>query len=362
MVIAALGLFALAGCEAIAGIEERRLALDGGNQEAGPVRPPASALCTQYCEDVMSSCTGEFALYGTTDVCLAVCAALPQGNRDEPGGNTMACRAKYAEFARGGEPDVNCPIAGPGGSGTCGDDCESYCMLFEKACEDSLPNDCERKCSGLANDGKFDVIKHHDGDYMQCRLVHSSTALGDPDTHCWHATIVPAIDSPCGPFESQPITCDAYCDLVGAACIEDNTVYEDRDQCMSVCAELEPGSILDTKEDTVGCRRYHSYNSMEAPDIHCPHAGPGGDGHCGLTNCPAYCVLAAAACAEDFKTAFGSDAECNTACAAMTGADADTGYSIAATGNNVQCRLLNAARALDDPTACGAVFGGGECQ
>ena len=67
---------------------------------------------------------------------------------------------------RFGEPSVNCPRAGPGGDGTCGTNCESYCYLFNAACSQlykPLPN-CLEACNVLKDTKMFDVVVNHDGD------------------------------------------------------------------------------------------------------------------------------------------------------------------------------------------------------
>jgi hypothetical protein len=148
-------------------------------------------------------------------------------------------------------------------------------------------------------------------------------------------------------------------------------VYESLAQCKAVCAALTPGTADDESGNTVACRKYHSYNAILDPMTHCPHTGPGGDGHCGSTampdtgstgNCESYCGLLETACASDFHAAFpgvDSDAQtaCDAACAPLDDAAPDSPYSIAATGNNLSCRLLHLSRALSDATECPAAEG-----
>mgnify|MGYP006174003235 CR=1 FL=1 len=164
-------------------------------------------------------------------------------------------------------------------------------------------------------------------------------------------------------LEGAEVPCDVYCDLVMVACTEEFQVYEDRAQCMSVCAVLPPGGAGDETGNTVACRRYHSYNSMAAPSAHCAHAGPDGDGHCGTENCTAYCLIAEAACPGQFSEEFpatgdaGSQGSCMEECMELEGAAVDTStYSLnpPASGNNVGCRTLHAMRALDDDRVVGA--------
>src|SRR5262245_7012539 len=110
----ALGRFAsvltfavVAGCATIVGIEDDRT-FDAG--------AAVSKACTEYCDTVMTACTGTFSVYSSTPSCLGACAALPPGDPVEPIGANIACRKKQADFALSTkEPAAYCPSAGPGG-------------------------------------------------------------------------------------------------------------------------------------------------------------------------------------------------------------------------------------------------------
>ena len=164
------------GCQSIVGIEQR---------EYDPPPPPkeASAQCKQYCADLLRVCTGTDAPYSTKEACLATCALLPPGDPTEPSdGNSVECRQRQIALAELGEHSLNCPRAGPGGDGVCGKNCESYCYLFNAACSTiskPLPN-CVEACSVLRDTKKFDVVVNHDGDTLQCRLVHVSNSAANP--------------------------------------------------------------------------------------------------------------------------------------------------------------------------------------
>src|SRR5260221_9322092 len=103
-----LAAFALGACQAIAGIEDRKL-----DPQTAAARS-SSKQCKDYCASVMAVCTDEFAVYATEELCLGVCGQLDPGDPIEPTGNTVACRAKQAEFAAP-EPKDHCKAAGPGG-------------------------------------------------------------------------------------------------------------------------------------------------------------------------------------------------------------------------------------------------------
>lgn len=357
LVVSAL---AAASCHAIAGIEDREYTATG--QQSSP-------LCEDYCTTVMETCIDKDdadpreeqhnSVYPSKDACLAFCQHLEAGDMNErprPSGDTVACRLASARLAKNSrEFTLYCPEAGPGGAGACGDDCENYCKHFEELCG-GAPEDCVEKCAVFPNDGSFDAIRDHDGDTLQCRLVHLTNAALD-EAHCGHAAfrstqycIVPKV------------TCEHYCHVVTTTCSGANEVYEDEDQCLRVCSFLELGEPDDQTEDTIGCRTYHALNSYvtDQPATHCPHAGPGGDNHCGVGtgNCPPYCTLLKAACPSQFTSTYGTDAKCLEECADLEGADGETGMVVAnSAGNNVMCRLVEISGAFDDPSRCAAAVG-----
>src|SRR5262249_33867139 len=121
-------------------------------------------------------------------------------------------------------------------------------------------------------------------------------------------------------------------------------------------------------------------NPAEGPNLHCTHAGPTGDGHCGASNCESYCELAGHACPAAFAEQFGSDAaaqtKCQESCGSLEGAKVDTfrdraqRYSVSPppAGNTVLCRTYHSVAALmlplNDMTECKSALGlpGSACQ
>jgi uncharacterized protein YceK len=360
-------LLGLAGCAAIVGIDDNTLGA------------PASKACQDYCSKAMTGCTGAFALYSKPEACLGVCAKLPPGDDLEPAGNTVACRSKQAGLAvTTMEPAPYCPAAGPGGAGVCGENCDSYCSLLQQTCpkEFGMNPDCLHACSTLKDTGKFNLDADHTGDTIQCRLEHVSNATAQPATHCPHAAIVSS--EYCVAPADLPPDCAEFCRFNSEGCAADMSVYESTEQCMAVCRTLPAGTNGDREENTMGCRRWHTYNSLLDPASHCPHTSPSGDGHCGLDapdktgNCVSYCTLAEAACGtKGFDTKYGTQSACQVDCSTQPdafGAKHDSKYkpSTAASGNTVQCRILHAARALTDMSKaaaeCPSVLGQGSCQ
>jgi len=393
----------LGACQSLAGIEDRTFSGDAGAAGDTSTTPP-SPQCQTYCSLAAEVCGGNNAIYADESTCFGVCALLPPGEEIEPTGNTVACRVNQLQVAQQvtpGEPATlpsYCAAAGPGGNDKCGSNCESYCLLYAGACQADQPQlgntqynqkTCVEKCQGLTNLDTFDWMSTYTGDTLQCRLTHTSAATVDPKTHCVHAQLqAQGQANPIGPCVDDATTtnpdCDSFCHLELAECTGDFAVYESPEQCAAVCKLLPKGAITDIKENTIGCRKYHSYNALVDPASHCPHTGPGGDGHCGSAdaasdetftgNCDSYCILAAGACAakvpgvaaaDSFETHFKTKAACQQACGKLDGAGPNSGYAIAPApaGDTVQCRLLHAARATQTPdTECAAVFGGAPCQ
>lgn len=356
---------------------------DDADDDGRDASPGSSDACTNYCEDAIENCPGDLSVYTGQEICESLCQHFPEGDPDSPEGNTLACRAQQARLAgTTGEPEVHCPNAGPGGNSRgnnigCGTDCEAYCYLHPILCDidGQTPleeDECLRQCAGLREKATFDVVVDHDGDSLECRLQHLTSASAAPAEHCWHATIAPGEDSPCADPAGSEVPCDVYCNLVMTACTDDYAMYESEEQCLAVCEALPPGVAGDETEDTVACRRYHSYNSLPAPAAHCLHAGPTGDGHCGTENCTSYCMIAQAACGSEFEATFlGGDANagqlgtCVSECMELEGAGPDeSNFSIApdARGNTVGCRTLHAMRALEDASECSAALGGNPCD
>jgi len=89
-------------------------------------------------------------------------------------------------------------MAGPGGDGTCGQNCEAYCLLLRTHCSarfdgtfDGLAA-CTAACQQIPDAGGYTTAMSQ-GDSIQCRLWHVSAAAVDPSMHCGHA----AGDLPC---------------------------------------------------------------------------------------------------------------------------------------------------------------------
>jgi hypothetical protein len=363
---------AVIGCQAIAGIEDRHFdALDASAS--------VSPACKEYCDNVLTNCTVENEIYKSADACHNICALLPEGMLKEAGkGNTVACRNEQATNAGTVEPGSSCPLAGPGGGGICGSDCDNYCTLYSEVCADFGPwARCKDACAAMNRSGHYSSQGDYGGDTLDCRLVHLSVATtGDKIDHCKHAGIAPT--TPCVNDDTTPPSCADYCHIITAACGvgEDggsNAQYDSLEDCLGTCSALPPGKNSDNDGlNTIGCRHYHSYNGFLSADMHCPHAGPTGDAVCvdkDHDDCDAYCAIVKKSCPDAFGTKFGTDSDavdkCVSDCGGLKGAKPPAGYSIGtATGNTFQCRVHAATHAFTDPTtaSCDAAFGGDPCN
>ena len=398
----AAGLAGLAlSCQSLIGLPDRSHEDGSGGQGGSAAGGGAggaggkAAQCSAFCKRAVEICEGDYAIYHGPGDCEPACQLLTP--------EQIKCRDdELTKASSSREYWEHCQAATLGGSDACGGNCKNYCSYVSQVCvadnremseADLTPEECVDKCGKLvtrefqlgmpAETPRFNIDKDHEGDSLQCRLVHLTIAAGPgaADSHCWHAALAPrpAVQTmqtnPCatGLNETAP-HCSDYCHIVDNACDDDKLrVYENDTQCMEVCSKLAPGNVSEQTGDTVGCRKTHAYNALlVAADTHCPHAGPGGAGVCG-SDCPAYCKLFRAGCADVFATAFGmandANSKCETGCRALIGDD-PLKYSVAdakaSNGNPLSCRLLNAARALEKPEQaamfCPNAAGGGTCK
>jgi hypothetical protein len=426
LVIATLAVGLGYACQSLIGLKDRRLSGEGGTSTASNAGQSGAAkdggvvskTCKTYCDDILGACTDAdnhsqfYAAKGAPPnraACENVCSIFEAAGKTDTskvrvdGGsltavtlskdNTMVCRAKEALHATQIEPDVQCPFAGPGGADTCGSNCESYCYLMSRACA-MFPqfqnDDCVTKCGALRDlteetlkpgESSLDATRDHEGDTVQCRIVHVASATVAPETHCWHAQLAPHSQegtlNPCAGYlnETAP-RCEDYCRITNVACTpeEGYAVYESKDQCMKVCQALDPGTLMDEggkpnveDNNNVGCRKSHAYNALLiGAEAHCPHAGPAGAGVCG-SNCASYCTLLEKGCAAQFKQEYGTGSgagnDCQTACEKVDGHDKKD-YAVSKAGNGpgqaFACRLLSVTRALGtpgEPAFCEAALG-----
>lgn len=359
------------GCANLIGVKEGEW--DGKFvDEATDIR--TTELCLEYCDEVMENCTGEFAVYVNRASCLYSCNALPVADErsGEPDSNTVQCRLERAKAAAE-RPDEACPAASPGGANECGSNCESWCLMLEAGCPEQFDEmaDCEQACTQLAQAPGFNIAGGYelDEDNVQCRISHLGAALAggsEAELHCPHTAF--ETTGNCVGESGGEFSCDVYCQRVMAACQGDNLQYEDSEQCLAACEALPLGRISEQVGNNIGCRHYHAGNALSsstAPGVHCPHAGPTGDGTCGATDtgiCESYCALFAGGCPEAFDAEFSGDfRECSDACLAsgLDGTTAGSQYThpTALETDGIACRIRRSIKAA----LVGPIEGAEEC-
>lgn len=150
---------------------------------------PRVAECEDYCDLIAVHCSGAVAQYSDRNACLSTCAAMPLGDAASHSGHTIMCRTFTAATAEL-SPATTCTKAGPGGDGTCGGNCESFCAMAVELCTDANQAfasvaECMGACTFYDTQPAYDASKTS-GDTFACRLYHLTAASNDPDTHCGH--------------------------------------------------------------------------------------------------------------------------------------------------------------------------------
>ena len=147
------------------------------------------------------------------------------------------------------------------------------------------------------------------------------------------------------------LSCSSYCTAITANCTGANGQYAGANECMSTCAQFPVGDADDMAGNTLGCRTYHAGAAASGPDVHCRHAGPGGDNVCGA-NCEGFCKLVLGACTGANQQYGGDMGACMTACGGF--APTPPYSSNETSGDTFACRLYHATAASRDPaTHCG---------
>ena len=145
--------------------------------------------------------------------------------------------------------------------------------------------------------------------------------------------------------------CDGYCTTIATHCMGPFTQYGSPEMCLASCAAFAPGTPGETAGNTLACRTYHAGVAADADDIHCTHAGPGGDMACG-SNCEGFCAIAGNYCPDAWPDA----AACNAACIGFDAAEKYDASDVG--GDTLACRLYHVtAAAIDPATHCAHIKG-----
>jgi hypothetical protein len=199
----------VSGSKGEAGSGEHQIESEAGAAPSTSGGGPGLSSCDRYCAAVLANCTGQLEQYSSLTQCQEVCKRLPPGMPGDHDVNTVECRLRQADFAKG-EPLVYCKSSGPLGQDKCGSNCGSYCSLMQQTCtaastagnlEPSYYVDeksCLTACAALTP-GEHDPVAYSSsptampssyvGNNVYCRTYHVDAALGEnaPDEHCPHA-------------------------------------------------------------------------------------------------------------------------------------------------------------------------------
>ena len=142
------------------------------------------------------------------------------------------------------------------------------------------------------------------------------------------------------------LTCENYCSLYATAC-KDFSEYANDEECLAQCAQWPVGQPNETAGDSLGCRTYHvEVAGMADAKLHCPHAGPTGDGVCVSADAPTcddYCTTYFANCKAKLNL-YTDMADCTDQCSEWY-----PGIKDATAGDSVGCREYHAGVAIGDP-------------
>lgn len=141
----------------------------------------------------------------------------------------------------------------------------------------------------------------------------------------------------------QPLTldCASYCGGIQARCPDALAQYGSMEECVGSCSLLPLGTLGEMAGNTLGCRIYHTEAAGEDAGAHCEHAGPGGGSMCGATACEAFCSMAPGTCPDEWQVN-----TCMNRCGML---DSTPPYSIASSGDTLECRLYHLTAATVDP-------------
>jgi hypothetical protein len=168
-------------------------ACGSGGGAATPAGPPT---CADYCALIQTACAADHQQYSDGDDCMASCLAFPVGDATDTSGDTLGCRLSFARTAgkSAAMAAVHCPHAGPGGHGSCGDDCGGYCDIAMMYCTEANQAklygtraeclaDCGMRMAELplnAGDGQRTDM----GNEVACLLYHAQMGSVAPLGHC----------------------------------------------------------------------------------------------------------------------------------------------------------------------------------
>jgi hypothetical protein len=169
------------------------------------------ALCTNYCTEIMSACTGPNQQYSDIPDCMKACSYMRAGAPTDTAVNSVGCRMNAVVAATADAHAIKsaCWQAGPLSYGGCGNDCDLFCTAALAYCSpaggyDGLPpyasmDECENVCGLYARDLDFGLPGSYEAHYtpgattdttdtLECRAYQLFIAAvvggGDLQLHC----------------------------------------------------------------------------------------------------------------------------------------------------------------------------------
>ena len=193
---------------------------------------------------------------------------------------TSATTATTATTDPSGDPETSGTEDGdPETTGGEATGCTAYCDVYLAGCVDFNEYANEADCVANCEQWPIGEMDETAEDSLGCRLYHATVASStDPELHCPHAG--PSGAGMC--IAGDAPTCELYCTRYFENCTGELNVFEDEAACMAECGQWYPGSKADVDGHTVGCHSYHANAAAGDPEMHCPHAAPGGGGICVL--------------------------------------------------------------------------------
>ncbi len=166
--------------------------------------------CAAYCQTMAARCKNGLGHFndqypgGYPDACAEACSHFVTGNAGESTGNSLACRLFGACLAEH-DPDIYCTVAGPGGDGVCGDNCDGFCTLNLSICAGPLAQyasmtACQDDCAKLDFSDTYNTtVDNWSGtkNTFACRMYWLMRSVADPDENCQYTKLGGASIDPC---------------------------------------------------------------------------------------------------------------------------------------------------------------------
>ena len=169
---------------------------DGPSADVGDTS--AGGSCATYCALVQKKCFGDNSEYISNEVCLNMCKLMTPGAVGAVSGDTVACRAHYAQETAGDLKQI-CRQAGPTGGTVCGPSrCDIWCNFAATNCKgvaDAPFTDlagCKKVCDAAVYDPTLRDLDGKGGT-LNCLIYQLENTFQTTDGvstagHCMHLT------------------------------------------------------------------------------------------------------------------------------------------------------------------------------